>query len=377
MLIKEFVTYFDQLSEFRCERTKLHKLLDIVVIAILAVISGAQCFTEIEDFGQGKEEWLRGFLELPNGIPSHDTFARVFARIKPSEFQHCLVRVLQGLVGNLAQDTIAIDGKTLRHSFDSAHQQSALHIVSAWATHCHVSLGQVRVDEKSNEITAIPELLKLLEIKGNVITVDSMGCQRAIAQTIIEKGGDYVLAVKGNQGQLYAAIQGYFEVADQTYFRGQLHDIYDEVNADHGRVEERRCIVLAPGNLQRFEEEWAGLKTLIVVESKRHFKNTIQAEERYYVSSLPLGSAQQFAGYIRDHWSIENALHWSLDVTFREDDCRIRIGCAPENFSLLRKFALSLLKTDTSFKAGIRRKQRKAFTDTDYLIAILKNVRKI
>jgi predicted transposase YbfD/YdcC len=369
--------HFAGLTDPRVERTKLHRLVDIVAITICAVICGADCWTDIEDFGHAKEAWLRTFLELPNGIPSHDTFGRVFARLEPREFERCFLSWV-GAISELTQgQVVALDGKCLRRSHDEQRGQQALSMVSAWATENHVVLGQQRVDGKSNEITALPALLKLLDVNGYIVSVDAIGCQKELAAQIVEQGGEYLLALKENQAHLQEDVQSLFEWADHFAFEGLQHDTYSITNKGHGRVEQRECWVISdPTCLTMLADlqEWKQLRTVVRVRARRTRKGQTTAETRYYISSLAGGTphpARTALEAVRSHWGIENSLHWVLDIAFREDECRIRRDNAPENFAILRRMALSLLKQEISCRLGVRAKRLKAGWDTDYLLTVL------
>lgn len=371
MEINSLIKHFSIIQDPRVERTKRHLLIDIILIAICAVICGAKEWEEIENYGEEKITWFKKFLKLPNGIPSHDTFARVFSRLDSQTFQEGFINWVKELVELLPGEVIAIDGKTLRGSHERSKGKSALHIVSAWATEQHISLGQINVDSKSNEIKAIPLLLERLYLKGAIVTLDAMGCQRKIAEKIAEKEADYVLAVKGNQGDLHSSMEATFKRAKELDFNAMVYSQHETVDGDHGRIETRRCIVLPLMYLYNFKIKWKNLKSLVLIESERETKKgEKKIEKRYYISSLE-GDAEKISSAIRAHWRIENNLHWSLDVTFREDDCRIRKGHAAANFSLLRKFALSLLKNESSMKGSIKKKQFKSLMNNNYLIKVL------
>ena len=367
--------HFETLQDPRIERTKKHALIDIIAIAICAVICGADTWTDIEDIAHEKRDWFASFLRLENGIPSHDTFARVFARLNPVQFRNCFNAWVSDLYELLDQQVIAIDGKTARRSHDHSKGLKALHLVSAWATEQNLTLGQVKVDEKSNEITAIPELLKMLVLKKAIVTIDAMGCQREIAEQIHEQGGDYVLAVKDNQGTLKQALENSFKIAKEKQFAGMVYDQHEEVDGGHGRIETRRCYVLPLMYLFQFKLKWRGLKSLVLLESTRQDKKgaASKIEYRYYISSLP-PEAKPIMQAIRKHWDIESNLHWSLDVSFHEDLSRIREKNSQENFAAIRRMAFSLLKRESSFNASIKRKRFKALLHSDYLVRVLNSL---
>jgi predicted transposase YbfD/YdcC len=362
--------YFAELSDPRVERTRLHELVDILVIAICAVICGADSWVEMEAYGCAKEKWLRQFLTLPHGIPSHDTFGRVLARLKPEEFQQCFLRWMQAVSEVTQGEVVAIDGKTLRRSFDRAAGKGAIHMVSAWASANRLVLGQQKVDEKSNEITAIPALLRLLEIKGCIVTIDAMGCQKAIARTIVEQEADYVLTLKANHGLLYEEVQRFFAWAQAHQFADVPHEYYHTLDGKHGRVEERRYWLVS--GLSGFKEtqDWLGLQSLGMVERERTVAGKTTVEVHYYLTSLA-GSGQQFGEAVRTHWSVENGLHWVLDVAFQEDQSRLRRDHAAENFAVLRHLALSLLRQEPTCSNGIKVKRLKAAWDDEYLTRVL------
>lgn len=362
--------HFDSLPDPREAGLIEHKLLDIITIAICAVICGADSGVEIEEFGKARYEWLMGFLELPNGIPSHDTFGRVLARLSAVAFQRCFASWIQTVFTVTQGQVIAVDGKTLRRSYDRGSDKAAIHRVSAWASANRLVLGQVKTDDKSNEITAIPELLKLLDVKGCIVTIDAMGCQRAIAAQIIAQEGDYVLALKGNQGGLYEEVRTFFDAAQARQFNGIPHGYHQTVDGDHGRVEVRRYWTVDQIDWLADRPKWKDLKLIGMVESERHRGDSVTVERRYYIASLA-NDAVRFGHAVRSHWSIENPLHWSLDVTFNEDACRVRQGEAAENLAVLRHIALSLLRQEKTAKVGLKAKRFKAALEIDYLHKVL------
>lgn len=358
--------HFAELEDPRVERTKLHLLSDILGLTICAVICGADSWIDIESYGNSKEDWLKTFLLLPNGIPSHDTIARLFARLDPKQLQTCFLNWMNTITQTLRGEVIAIDGKTIRHSYDREEGKGAIHMVSAWATANRLVLGQVKVDEQSNEITAIPELLRVLDLTDAIATIDAMGCQKNIAQLIIDKGGDYILALKGNQGNLFEEAQELFEHAEQTNFQDIEHDYQRTVNGGHGRVEIRKCWTIAEST----QKEWPGLRSLVKIAAERRVDDKISREKRYYISSLA-SDAQLALASIRSHWGIENSLHWVLDMAFREDDSRIREGHADENMAVVRHIALNLINQEKSTKRGAKGKRLKAAWDNNYLTKVL------
>lgn len=367
-----FIQHFACLEDPRVERTKHHLLIDIIAIAILAVISGADGWVAIETYGQAKQEWLASFLSLPNGIPSHDTFARVFARVEPSKFEQCFTKWINTITKELGAQVIPIDGKTLRGSYDREAKQRPLTLVSAWASHHRLVLGQLKVSDKSNEITAIPQLLSMLNINGSIITIDAMGCQKSIATLIRQQGADYVLALKGNQGNLYTQVEQLFEQAQAGEFSGIEHSHYHSSESSHGRIEIRHYYSVPLTALTGLSQQdaWTGLASIGMVVCERRLWNKTTIEVRYYLSSLD-ADAQALAYAVRTHWGVENSVHWTIDVTFKEDASRIRTAHSAQNFALLRRIALNQLQRETSVKSSIRQKRYRAALDNQYAVKVL------
>ncbi len=359
--------FFARLQDPRRAHRRLHRLQDIVVIALCAVIAGAQDWQQIETFGRRRHGWLRRFLELPNGIPSHDTFERVFDRLQPQAFQACFRDWVRAVSATLRIRHVAIDGKSLRGS--GSAQLGPLHLVSAWATAQHLSLGQVAVGAKSNEITAIPALLELLDLGGALVTIDAMGCQKAIAQKVVDQGGHYALTVKENQEHLLEDIQQLFLKALDNDLAGFDHDVYQTRERGHGREEYRRYTVLYTTEGIRQAGAWAGLTTIGMCYTERTVKGVTATEARYFIGDKR-ASAKYYARGLRHHWGIENNLHWQLDVNFGEDGNRVQKRNAAENLALLRRLTLSLLKAHPS-KDSIAKKRFAAALDTDFLEEIL------
>jgi predicted transposase YbfD/YdcC len=356
--------YFSELTDPRVERNREHLLEEILLIAIAAVLSGAESWNDIADYGEDKLEWLETFLELPGGIPSHDTFNRVFAALDPEEMERGFAAWVSSIAKLTAGEVVAIDGKTLCGTREAGKKQ-LVHLVSAWASANNLVLGQRKVEEKSNEITAIPKLLDALELAGTVVTIDAMGCQRSIAEKIVAKKADYVLAVKENQPLLLDDVKDSFKMLVPEA-------ISEQVDCGHGRVETRRCSVLGDLTLLDRAGDWAGLRSLVRIEAERFHKASgkTEREVRYYIASLT-ADAGRFNELIRHHWGIENKLHWVLDVAFGEDLDRKRVGHAAQNFSLLNRIALNLLKQETSFQRSIRSKRLKAARNQDYMLKLL------
>ena len=362
---------FEPLEVFRVIGRCDHKLIDIVVLVICAVICGADTWVDIHDFGVGKQEWLSRFLELPNGIPSHDTIGRVFSLLNPVKFEHCFLNWVNSVFELSNRQIIPIDGKTLRRSYDRKSEKAAIHMVSAWGSANGLVLGQVKTAEKSNEITAIPELLSLLEIKGCIITIDAMGCQKTITEKIIDDGGDYVISVKENQPTLYNEVVDCIDEAlEASQETKNLVDYHETIEFGHGRKEIRRYYILDYIDEVESANDWKGLDTIGMIESIRTVNGATTTNRRYYISSLEK-DAQLFGLAVRAHWGVENSLHWILDVSFREDESRVRKNNAAENFSVLRRIALNYLKNEKTSKRGVKGKRNNAGWDMKYLEKVI------
>lgn len=364
--------HFGDLTDPRIDRTKLHKLLDILVIAICAVIAGADNWKDIADFGQAKIDWFKTFLELPNGIPSHDTFNRVFARLDPQEFQNGFISWVSAVSEVIDGQVIAIDGKVLRRSHDRGIGKAAITMVSAWASANRLVLGQVKVDDKSNEITAIPQLLQALEVSGCIVTIDAIGCQTEIAETIIDQQADYVLSLKDNQGNLFEDVHLLFEDLEKSQYKAYTFDYHKTVNKNHGRLEIRECWTISDAEVLRHLRgfmNWKNLLTVSRIRAQRLMGEESSCEDRYHIASIT--GAKRVLWAVRSHWGIENELHWTLDIAFDEDRCRVRKDNGPENFAILRHIALNLLKQEKTCKRGIKGKRLLAGWKEDFLLKVL------
>ena len=367
--------YFGDLPDPRVEGRCDHRLGDIILVAICAVLCGAESWDDVEEFGESKQAWLQQFLALPNGIPSHDTFRRVFSLLDATAFQERFMRWVEATFHVQREQVIALDGKSVRGSRDALNHQACLHVVSAWATASGLALGQRKVQVGENEIMAIPELLAELYLRGCIVTIDAIGCQKDITQQIIEQHADYVLALKANQERLYTDVVEWFDWAQQRDFRDVVHDYHQTVNKGHGRIEIRRCWALSdPQALEVLghHDGWAQLTSLVMVQRERQIGETQQLETAYFISSLP-PDAERLLACVRHHWRIENTLHWSLDVIFHEDAARFRVGDGAENFAVLRRLALNLLKHHPA-KMSLKRKRFKAALDDRFLLELLTQV---
>lgn len=367
-LIVSFQDLPDPRVEGRCD----HQLIDIIVIAVCAVLAGAETWVDIENFGKAKCDWLSSFLELPSGIPSHDTFGRFFAALDGEAFQTAFMRWVEGVFRVSKGQVVAIDGKTVRRSHDRRIGKDAIHMVNAWATHNGIALGQWKTDAKSNEITAIPPLLRQLNVAGCIVTVDALGAQTRIAQSIRDEKADYVLRVKDNQGRLHHDLQDWFAYADQVQFADRAHSYAETINKGHGRIEIRRCWAISDPLAFEYIRNYAGwvdLQTIVRVQRERRLADTIETETAYYISSLA-ANAELLLRAPRYHWAVENSLHWVLDVIFREDEARVRTGHAAHNMAILRQLALNILKKDPS-QGSIRSKRYQSALDTTFLEKLL------
>ncbi len=368
---KAFSHVQDQRVQGRCR----YPLTEVIIIAICATLAGANTWAEIETFGKSKIAWLREFLPLKHGVPSHDTFGRIFAMIDAEEFQRGFVSWVEGLFSVIEGEVVSIDGKTARRSHDKAIGKDAIHVVSAWASETGITLAQQKVADKSNEITAIPQLLQLLRVKGCLVSIDAIGCQKAIAQTIRNKNADYLLAVRGNQPQLHEDIKQWFNDADANGFDRPDHDYCKVVNKSHGRIETRECWMISDPMVSEYIGHgggWTDLRAIVRVKRNRQHAGRIEASQAYYITSLK-ASAERLLSATRQHWGIENCLHWVMDVIFQEDQMRARKGNSAENLIALRKISLNILKQDTS-KGSLRQKRYRAALDDNFRLKLLSQI---
>lgn len=363
-----FVEHLKVIPDMRVERGKRHKLIDILFIALCTILSGGEGFEDMVLFANHREDWLRKYIELPHGIPSYATFRRVFLVLEPNSLKECLTVWAEGLSGATEGQVIALDGKTLRHTFDKWSGQKSLHMVNAWVTELGLALGCERVDAKSNEIPAALSFLEKLSIKGRIVTLDALGCQKEIAAKIIDKGGDYLLCAKGNQPGLHEDLKGFFD--DCGDYKGIEYDYFESLEKGHGRIEERRCwAVEGEAGWLGIDKYWKNVRTMVMIERKRTIKGNCSTETTYYISSLP-ANAEKIATVVRSHWGIENCLHWVLDVTMNEDMSRVRKDHAPENLAVLRRIAVSMVN-QAKGKKSVRSSLKLAGWDTSFLEKIL------
>jgi predicted transposase YbfD/YdcC len=365
--------HFGDVEDPRCTYLNDHPLINILTIALCAIVAGAEGWTDVANFGRQKQAWLSQFLDLKNGIPSHDTFGRVFARLDAQAFRESFLSWVQAVFTVTVGQVIAIDGKRLRRSHDKAVGKEAISMVSAWATANHLVLGQVKVESKSNEITAIPALLAMLELTGCIVTVDAIGTQTKIAQQIVNQGGDYLLAVKENQPQLHEDIELFFKLARQNEFAKVTHTYHRTANGGHGRIEVRHCWAISGQDSLAFlrgHGNWPKLQCIVMIETERRLKEKVERQTHYFITSLE-NDARSILAAKRAHWGIENQLHWVLDVAFREDDSRVRQGNADQNLAVMRHMALNLLKQEKTAKGGIKAKRLQAAWNEAYLVKVL------
>lgn len=376
MMQADLLSHFKTLEDPRIDRTKRYPLIEIIFLIISATISGCEGWKSIRDFGLLKLDWLRQFLPYENGIPVDDTLARVMRKLNTKQFASCFTSWIQDVTQATNGDVIAIDGKTLRRSHDAGSGKSAIHMVSAWSTANGVVLGQEKTAEKSNEITAIPELLSSLAIKGCIVTIDAMGCQKNIAEQIVKQGGDYLLALKGNQGFLHEEAVSFLTTAKETDFKNIEHDFYEDVDSGHGRIEVRRAYVV---DFKKYKNhlpsgsKWKKLTSVVMVETTRQGRDFKTQDKRFYISSCG-ASAQLLLNASRKHWGVENSLHWTLDVTFREDESRIRKEAAPENYAIFRHIALNIIRRNTSIDASVKRKRHMAALNDDVRTTLIRGL---
>jgi predicted transposase YbfD/YdcC len=368
-----FLEHFETIKDPRLNNhNRRHDLMDILVIAILGTICGADGWNELTEFACAKKKWLKTFLSLPNGIPSHDTFARVFALIDPKDFNRSFSEWIESLSLNLNQEIIAVDGKTVRGSHQRKKGQGPIHLVSAWAAQHNLMLAQVKTADKSNEIEAIPRLLKMIDIKDSIVTIDAMGCQQKIANQIISQGADYILCLKENQPHLYEDVTSIFETAETRLFKKILNLRRIEKIKDHGRVETRRYTLISARDPLLFHLRWPGMNSLGILEVTRTMDNEVTRSKRFFITTIAYEKIDDFMRGVRKHWGIEINLHWSLDVSFKEDYSRVRAGHASENLATVRRVALNLLKQEKTNKRGITCKRKRCGWDNQYLMAVLK-----
>lgn len=367
----ELLKIFSRIPDPRVESKNFHLVVDLIMITICAVLSGADDWVAVAEYGKRKESWLREFLSLPYGIPSHDTFGRFFSMLDPHEFEKCFIQFMEILHKCTQGDVVAIDGKTIRGSFNQATGDKAIHVVSAWSTANGMSLGQMKVDSKTNEITVAPELIKRLALKGCIVTGDAMNAQKTITKAVIDQDGDYVFALKGNQGEFYENVKEFMDDVADSPNKDYLTDFSEETDKGHGRIEIRQCWSCSDFSWLPQRQDWQGLKSIAMVQSTRIMGEKSTCERRYYICSIE-ANAHQTNRVVRAHWGIENQLHWSLDVVFKEDLSRIRVGYAAENFSRARKIALTLLKNHkTPKQMSVKGKRASCGWDDKFLGQVL------
>lgn len=365
--------HFGELEDPRRTYLNEHPLINILTITLCAVVAGAEGWTDVENFGKQKQVWLSQFLDLTNGIPSHDTIGRVFARLDSKSFRQSFLSWVQAVFEVTAGQVLAVDGKKLRRSHDKTLGKEAISMVSAWATANHLVLGQVKVESKSNEITAIPALLAILDLTGCIVTIDAIGTQTDIVHQIVDQGGDYLLPVKENQKQLYEDIELFFKLAQQNDFAKVTHTYHRTANGGHGRIEVRQCWAISGADSLAFlrgDGLWPKLQCIVMIQSERHIQEKVTSQTHYFITSLE-NDARAILTAKRAHWGIENSLHWVLDVAFREDDSRVRQGNADQNMAIIRHIALNLLKQEITAKGGIKAKRLQAAWNEDYLVKVL------
>jgi predicted transposase YbfD/YdcC len=377
MMQADLLFHFKTLEDPRVDRTKRYPLIEIIFLIISATISGCEGWKSIRDFGLLKLDWLRQFLPYENGIPVDDTLARVMRKLNTKQFASCFTSWIQAVTQVTDSDIIAIDGKTLRRSHDNGSGKSAIHMVSAWSSANGVVLGQEKTAEKSNEITAIPELLKSLAIKGCIVTIDAMGCQKNIAEQIVKQGGDYLLALKGNQGSLHEEVKSFLTTAQDGDFKNIEHGFYEDIDTGHGRIETRRAYVIDFKTYKKHMPsggQWKKLTSLVMVETIREGRDFKTKDQRFYISSSRDASAELLLNASRKHWGVENSLHWTLDVTFREDESRIRKEASPENYAIFRHIALNIIRRNTSIDASVKRKRHMAALNDEVRTTLIRGL---
>lgn len=374
--IRSFQDCFSSLTDPRVKRSRRHELLDIIIIAVSAFICEAETWVDVAEFGRIRLEWFQSFLHLPNGIPSHDTFRRVFSLLNPEEFERCFLLWAAGLREANGGELVAIDGKTLRRSHDFASGKTPLNLINAWTSENHLVLGQLKVKDGSNEITAIPPLLKMLALEECIVTIDAIGTQKEIVSQIREQKADYVLTLKDNQKLLHEGVEDSFKQAFKANFQDIEHDSYETIDKNHGRIEVRKYWTISdPEYLNYLNQlgEWKDLRSIGMVEAERNIKGEVSREVRYYITSLS-GNAAEFGRAVRGHWGIENSLHWVLDVDFHEDNSRVRVGYGAENMAMLRRLALNLIKQESTMRKSVKGRRLKASWSGEYLLQVLTSI---